>query len=172
VADQLALSPRERLERLLPPDEALVSRRSIEWLASARTPTILVGAVAAALQGAAQRPESGRVEVVAGDPVALIAEMTDAGFQPSDDPERWAEADRRWPWHMPEGGVIALASALPGARDYPDLRRSAQRLALDRTEVRVAHPRDLLRLADASPRESERAQVPGLRALLERLAAP
>jgi hypothetical protein len=33
--------------------------------------------------------------------------------------------------------------------------------------VVVAHPRDLLRIADASPREAERARVPGLQALLE-----
>jgi hypothetical protein len=36
-----------------------------------------------------------------------------------------------------------------------------------KTSIRVAHPRDLLRMADASPRESERARVPGLRALLD-----
>jgi hypothetical protein len=33
--------------------------------------------------------------------------------------------------------------------------------------VLVAHPRDLLRIADASTRDPERARVPGLQALLE-----
>jgi hypothetical protein len=71
------------------------------------------------------------------------------------------------PWILPDGGTIMLASNVPGTEDYRDLRRSARTLQLDDgTSVRVAHPRDLLRMADASPRESERARVPGLRALL------
>jgi hypothetical protein len=36
----------------------------------------------------------------------------------------------------------------------------------DGTTVAVAHPRDLLRMADASRRESEWARIPGLRSLL------
>jgi hypothetical protein len=171
VGDQLRLSPLERLERLLPRDEAAASRRALGWLGGARTPAVLIGGVAGALQGAPQRPGDGRVEVVPSDPVTFTAELTGAGFAPSDDPERWAETDRRWPWRAPDGGVIAVATRLPGSRDYPDLRRSARLVAVDEaTSIHAAHPRDLLRLADASPRETERAQAPGLRALLERLA--
>jgi hypothetical protein len=60
-----------------------------------------------------------------------------------------------------------LASNVPGTGNYRDLRRSARTVELDdSTSVRVAHPRDLLRMADASQRESERARVPALRALL------
>ena len=60
-----------------------------------------------------------------------------------------------------------LASNVSGTGDYRDLRRGARTVQLDDgTSIRVAHPRDLLRMADASPRESERARVPGLRALL------
>ena len=96
--------------------------------------------------------------------------MRDAGLVPRDTDERWADVDRRAPWVLPDGATIALASNVPGTGDYPDLRRSARTVELDRTRVPVAHPRDLLRMADASPRESERARVPGLRALLSHLA--
>jgi len=78
-----------------------------------------------------------------------------------------APGDRLERGTLPDGGTIALASNVSGTRDYPDLRRSARTAQLDDgTSVPVAHPRDLLRMADASPRESERARVPGLRALL------
>jgi len=63
-----------------------------------------------------------------------------------------------------------LASNIPGTGDYRDLRRAARTIEFDGTSIAVAHPRDLLRMADASPRESERARVPGLRALLSQQA--
>ncbi len=48
-----------------------------------------------------------------------------------------------------------------GTADYPDLRRSALPIEIDaKTKILIAHPRDLLRIADASPRESERARAP------------
>ena len=64
--------------------------------------------------------------------------------------------------------MLVVARNLPGTDDYRDLRRSACPIDLDaNTSVLVAHTRDLLRIADASPRASERARVPGLQALLE-----
>lgn len=172
VADQLALTPTERLERLMPAaakDDAL---RALRWLAGARTPAIVIGGVAAVLHGGPQQPQSGEVEFVSGDPYAMEAEMREAGLIPSDAEGRWADADRRAPWTLPDGGTIVLASHVAGSGDYPDLRRSAQTIQLDEgTSVRVAHPRDLLRMADASPRESEWARVPTLRALLSHPAA-
>lgn len=171
VVDQLALSPTERLGRLMPAaakDDAL---RALQWLARARTPTIVIGGIAAVLQGGPQQPGSGRVEFVSGDPFAMEAEMREAGLIPSDTDERWADVDRRAPWTLNHGGTIALASNLPGTGDYPDLRRSARIVRLDDgASLAVAHPRDLLRMADASPRESDWARVPGLRALLSHSA--
>jgi transcriptional regulator with XRE-family HTH domain len=167
VADQLELTATERLERLMPAmatDDAL---RALRWLAAARTPVIVIGGLAAVLQGGPQQPGDGQVEFVSGDPYAMEAELRAAGLIPSDVDERWADVDRRAPWALPDGGTIVLASNVPGTGDYRDLRRSARTVELDDgTSVRVAHPRDLLRMADASPRESERARVPGLRALL------
>lgn len=171
VEDQLALTPTERLGRLMPPAASDDTLRALRWLADARTPAIVIGGVAAVLQGGPQQPGGGRVEFVSGDPFAAEAEMRDAGLIPRDTDERWADVDRRAPWVLPDGATIALASNVPGTGDYPDLRRGALTVELDDgTNVRVAHPRDLLRMSDASPRESERARVPGLRALLSRLA--
>ncbi len=170
VADQLALSPAERLARLLPTEETARAIRALTWLASARTPTVLVGGIAAALQGAPQRPQDGRLEVVAGDPLAFTAAMDESGLEPTDTAERLADSDRRWPWTMPGGGTVVLAGALPGSGDYADLRRAAQPAQVHGVTISVAHPRDLLRLAEASPRSEEHARVPGLRALLSGLA--
>jgi transcriptional regulator with XRE-family HTH domain len=171
VDDQLERTPTERLGRLLPSAAYDETIHALRWLAGARTPAIVIGAVAAALQGAPQRPGSGRVEFVTADPFAMEGEMRNGGLVASDTDERWADVDARALWTLPEGGTIALASNVPGTGDYADLRRSAQTVELDgTTPVRVAHPRDLIRMADASPREAERARAPGLRALLDRTA--
>ena len=99
--------------------------------------------------------------------------MRGAGLIARDTDERWADLDRRAPWVLSDGGTVTLVTNVPGTRDYPDLRRAARIVQLDdRTRVAVAHPRDIVRMADASPRESERARVPGLRALLSRLDKP
>jgi transcriptional regulator with XRE-family HTH domain len=171
VDDQLALAPVDRLQKLLPADEAADAMRALSWLAAARSPSIVVGGAAAALQGAPQRPRDGGVEVVASDPLALTDEMAAGGLVPTDSDERFAESDRRWPWTLPGGGTVVLAGGLPGSGDFADLRRSAQQLDLGGVSVRVAHPRDLLRLAGASARESEQSRVPGLRALLSQVSA-
>jgi transcriptional regulator with XRE-family HTH domain len=167
VADQLELTATERLGRLMPATARDDALRALRWLAKARTPAIIIGGVAAALQGGPQRPSDGQVEFVSGDPYAIETEMREAGLTPIDTDERWADVDRRAAWTLPDAGTIVLASNVSGTGDYRDLRRGARTVQLDDgTSIRVAHPRDLLRMADASPRESERARVPGLWALL------
>jgi transcriptional regulator with XRE-family HTH domain len=169
VDDQLELPPIQRLERLLPSPSKDDTIRALRWLAGARTPIVVIGAVAAVLQGGPQRPGSGRVEFVSADPFAMDEEMRVGGLIAGDTEERWADVDARAIWKLPEGGTIALASGVPGTGDYRDLRRSSQSIELDeKTTVPVAHPRDLVRMADASPRERERALAPDLRALLDR----
>jgi transcriptional regulator with XRE-family HTH domain len=167
IADQLKLSPRERLDHLLAPAARRDAVRALKWIARSRTPSIVIGGVAAALQGGPQQLAGSAVEFVSSDPVATETEIKAAGLTAVDTEDRWADVDRREPWQMPGGGTIVMARAVPGSQDYADLRRSAQTVTLDgRTNVQVAHPRDLVRLADASPRKSERARVPALRALL------
>jgi len=168
VREQIALLPPKRLARLLPVETVRDAKRSLRWLADASTPTIVLGQVGAALLGAPQRPDGAQVEFVSEDPAATDGELRAAGLVPLDVDDRWREADVREPWTLQAGGTLALARKLPGTRDYRDLKRSASPLDFDaRTRVLVAHPRDLLRIADASTRDSERARVPGLQALLE-----
>lgn len=168
VADQLALQPIDRLHRLLPEKEAAEAARALKWLSDARTPAIVIGGIAAALRGAPQRPDGSGVEVVPGDQLGLTLEMEDAGLHATDSDERFAQVDRRWPWTLPGGGTVVVAGALPGSSGYADLRRGAGPVDIGGSNVQVAHARDLLRLAEASRRPSERARLPGLRALLAR----
>jgi transcriptional regulator with XRE-family HTH domain len=168
VSEQLALPPAKRLARLLAADAVRDAKRSLRWLASIETPTVVVGQVGAALLGAPQRPDSAQVEFVAADPVATDRELRAGGLIPVDVEDRWRDSDVREPWTLPGGGTLAMLRNLPGTSDYRDLHRGASPLDFDRrTTVLVAHPRDLLRIADASPRESEHAHAPGLQALLE-----
>ena len=142
--------------------------RDERWLAGAPTPTIVIGQAGAALLGAPQRPEGTQVEFVSADPVATDRELRSDGLAPVDLEDRWRQENVREPWTLPAGGTLVLVRHLPGANDYRDLNRSASPLDFDeRTRVLVAHPRDLLRIADASAHDPERARVPGLQALLE-----
>jgi transcriptional regulator with XRE-family HTH domain len=168
VADQLEISPEERLRRLMSTEAREDALRALRWIGVARTPAIVLGAVAAVLQGSPQRADRGHVEIVSSDRYSIEVEMRNAGFTPIDAEARWQDVDRREPWALPDGGAIVLAVDVPGAdAGYADLRRSAEKIVLDDgTSVAVAHPRDLLRLGDASSREGERARGPALRALL------
>lgn len=166
--DQLALKPMKRLEVLLPREQLREATRGLRWLAEADPRIIVVGSIGAALHGGPQRPESGAVEFVAEDPVAVETELRRVGGTPVDIDDRWRDADVRAPWNLKDGEVVVLASRVSGTRDYRDLRRSALSVDLgDERAAWVAHPRDLLRIADASPRDADRARVPGLRALLD-----
>jgi transcriptional regulator with XRE-family HTH domain len=167
IEDELDRTPIQRLRDALPDDEWRDARRGLRWLSRAGTPTIVIGGIAGVLQGAPQRPHSGRVELVSADAFSTEREMLAAGLVPIDSEERWLQEDGRALWSLPKGGTLALASNVPGTDDYRDLRRAAVEIQIDKnTAIKVAHPRDLLRMADASPREPERARVPGLRALL------
>jgi transcriptional regulator with XRE-family HTH domain len=168
VHEQFDLVPLKRLARLLPANAVRDAKRSLRFLALARTPTIVIGPVGATLLGAPQRPDGAQVEFVSEDPAATERELRAAGLVPIDVDDRWRETDVREPWALKEGGTLTLARNLPGTQDFRDLRRNASPVDVDaRTRVLIAHPRDLLRMADASLRESERARVPGLQALLE-----
>ena len=59
-------------------------------------------------------------------------------------------------------------SAPAGTQGYDDLRRDARRISLgEDLDVLVASLVDLLRVAEASPEDHDRARVPALRATLE-----
>lgn len=167
VEDQLALTPLERMRRLMSAAALRDALNGLRWLAAAQTPAMVVGSIAEVLQGAPNRPGSAHVEVVSSDPVATTRDMEAAGLAAVDTEARWAVTGRREPWTLAAGGTIELVIDLPGANGYADLRRGAEEVAVEKVgTVRVAHPRDLLRVADASTHAEDRARVPGLRALL------
>jgi transcriptional regulator with XRE-family HTH domain len=165
VQDQLALTPERRLRQLLPAAEVGALLQVLTTIAAVEYPAIVIGAVAAALQGAPQRPRESAVEVVPGDRDGLLGALERLGGTPTDDDERFNDVKRRWHWSVGPGTVV-VADRLAGASDYRDLRRSVVKVRIKRHEVGVAAPRDLLRLAEASPDDGDRAYVPGLRALL------
>lgn len=169
VDEQVELAPIERLRRLVPRDRLDQALDALRWTAGVQTPVIVIGDVAGVLQGAPQRLEDPQVEIMSRDPFSTESELRASGFEPADSEARWREIDRRYPWRRPSGAVVSLASDVPGSSGFADLDRSAETLHLNGSAaIAVAHPRDLLRLADAAPRESAQARVPGLRALLTR----
>jgi transcriptional regulator with XRE-family HTH domain len=171
VREQLALPTSRRLTRLLPAGSAADAKRALRWLSAARTQAVVIGQLGAAVLGAPQRPDTIQVEFVSADPVATDREFRAGGLSPIESDDRWRDVDVREGWMLPKGGALALARHVPGTADYPDLRRSALQIHVDsKATILIAHPRDLLRIADASPRESERAHVPGLQALLEAMS--
>lgn len=167
VRDQLRLTPEERLGRLLPRAELQEVEQALVAIARLRTPTILIGPLAAALQGSPQRPRDGAAEIVAADRERALGELAGMGAEASDDEERFAERDRRWRWLLPDRGAVVVVDRISGSGDFPDLRRDAASLGLSGGVLMLASPRDLLRLADASSRPADRAYRAGLRALLE-----
>lgn len=166
VEDQLALSPERRLRRLLPVDQVKPLLQGLAEVAAMETPLIVIGAIAGALQGAPQRPRGDAVEVVPRDRDGFLRALEGRGGSPTDDEERFNDVNRRWRWAL-GSGIVVVADRLAGASDYRDLRRAAVPLRIEGQELSVAAPRDLLRLAEASPDEGARAYAPGLRALLE-----
>jgi transcriptional regulator with XRE-family HTH domain len=171
ASDQLALAPVERLGTMLRPGSATWMLDALRWLAHVRTPVVLIGDVAAALQGAPQLVGDSCLEVVSRDPISTEAELNGAGFEPVDSEARWRATDRRLPWRSPTGAIVEIATDVPGNAAFHDLWSAADTMDIDdNTQVVVAHPRDLLRLADASPSDSARARVPGLQALLSQRA--
>jgi transcriptional regulator with XRE-family HTH domain len=166
VGDQLALDPEGRLRRLLPSGEVGPLLRTLGELSKMKSPAIVIGSIAGALQGAPQRPRGDAVEVVPRDRDGFLAAMEAGGGTPTDDEGRFNEVGRRWRWLFGSGDIVVV-DRLAGAADYRDLNRSAASLEVAGNELKVAAPRDLLRLAEASPAEGDRAYVPGLRALLE-----
>jgi len=164
---QLEMTPGERLEALLPKRAAASAERALNVVAQLEAPAIVLGPIAGVLQGAPQRPGATEVEVVVTDMVAAATELSTREFTPTDDARRFRQIDQRWRWDGPRRTSLTLASAVPGGGDYAALRRNAVPVAITSgAVVRVAHPRDLLRLAEASSDESQQARASGLRALL------
>ncbi len=75
--------------------------------------------------------------------------------------------DAAWRWRLPDGGSLAASLTPAGTRGYSDLRRGGELIALKDTVLQVACLRDLIRVADGSPRPERRASLTALWATLE-----
>lgn len=170
IAAQLRLSPSERVRQL----GRRLSLSPVEIagvLAVHEVRYVLIGEVAGAVHGWPITLDSGDYLLVPDDEPRNLealeraaASLGGTGGQ-VDDP--FGGFDTRLRWNL-LGNQALVASVEPaGSRGYRDLLRDAEVVALDAAFVQVASLRDLIRLADASLRERDRAFTPALWATLD-----
>ena len=163
IAQQLRLSPAERVRRLAPhgfdPLEILQAL-------SARSRFVVVGRVAGALHGWPITLGKRTLEIVPADPAMGRVEQAARGLgaEPVADAPR---GSRRW---LLGSGARLDATLVPaGTRGYGDLVRDCERMQIaPGVSVRVASLIDLIRIAEASPDPEERLFIAALWATLER----
>lgn len=172
IAHQLALAPADRV--------SLLARRLViapvaiaQALASHRVGYVLVGEIAGAVHGWPITLDSGEFLLVPDDAASNLEALERAaavlgGRGPElDDP--FTGLDARMAWSLP-GAQRLLASLQPaGSHGYRDLIRDAITVTFADAQVHVASLRDLIRLAEASPRERARAFTPALWATLDQV---
>lgn len=170
IAAQLTLAPAQRVERL-GRRLAIPLARIAGALAAEGVCYVLVGEVAGAMRGWPITLDSGEFLVVPDDEpenlegLERAAAALGADSQEFDDP--FGGLDSRWHWMLPGNQRLVVSLQPAGSRGYRDLVRDAEVLTLGGALVHVASLRDLIRLADASPRERERAFTPALWATLD-----
>jgi transcriptional regulator with XRE-family HTH domain len=170
IAEQLALPPSERVERLAG-RLAIAPADIAAALAAEEVRYVLAGEVAGAAHGWPITLDSGEFLLVPDDDAENLEAVDHAAAalgargRESDDPFGGFDARRRWP--LPGGQKLVMTVRPAGARGYRDLLRAAVPVTLSSASVLVASLRDLIRLADASPRERERAFTPALWATLD-----
>jgi transcriptional regulator with XRE-family HTH domain len=163
--DQLAINPAERLSGLVGDSwpgcrDALRAARVVGDVA------VVVGPVAAALQGAPQRPGDGRVDllVAPGDLAALNKRLIGQGAWPDGFEQAPSGRGRRERWQAGRGELTVQPAANAIA-----LRDRASAVAWDATNgdaTRVALVEDLLEMAETSPWPGDAVYRAGLRAVL------
>jgi hypothetical protein len=170
IAAQLAVTPSVRVERLgrrLPIAPADIAKA----LAAEGAQYVLAGEVAGAAHGWPVTLDSGEFLVVPNDvaenleAVERAAVALGSGGSELDEPFGGFDRRRRWP--LPGGQQLVTSVEPAGSPGYHDLLRDAESITLGDAPVPVASLRDLIRLADASPRERERAFTPALWATLD-----
>jgi transcriptional regulator with XRE-family HTH domain len=169
VAARRRLTPTERVRSLAvpgAPDPLAIAAA----LADVEVRCVLIGDVAGAAHGWPITLARGEYLVVAEEGrrnlerLAAAAESLGAGPQELEDPFAGRDVTIRWPL---EGGSLAVATQLSGTRGYRDVQRASRPVALEQAVVQVAALRDLIRIADASPRQERRVFLPALWATLE-----
>lgn len=143
IAEQLLLEPLQRVQRLaVDGGDDLVA--VLSRLGDANSRSVLVGAVAAALQGS---------PLVLADHVVEISGAA---------PEQLEVAE-----HLSGVWSVRAVSEPAGTHGYVDVLRDARRIELGRQSVLVASLLDLIRIADASSEPGAELQALACRAVLE-----
>lgn len=70
---------------------------------------------------------------------------------------------------MTKFGPLDLLMSPSATRGYPDLKRRSRTLEVHGVPVRVAHVEDLIRMKESTGRERDLVQLPTLRKLLDRV---
>jgi transcriptional regulator with XRE-family HTH domain len=173
ISRRLALTPTERVRALTAAGADPLAIAAALYRAEVRY--VLVGAVAAAARGWPIILGRGEYLIVPEDAKRNLSRLQQAaralgaGERQTEDP--YAGLEVTWRWPLPDGGSLAASLQPIGTRGYRDLRRSARQTALQDAVVEVASLRDLIRMADASPRSELRAFLPALWATLEQTEA-
>jgi ADP-ribose pyrophosphatase YjhB (NUDIX family) len=169
VAVRLRLTPAERVRTLAAPgapDPLAIAA----VLADMEVRYVLVGDVAGAVHGWPITLARGEYLLVPEDGprnlerLQAAAKALGGGARELEDP--FAGQDVTIRWSLP-GGSLAASIRLSGTRGYRDLQRACRPVALEQTVVQIAALRDLIRVADASPRQERRIFLPALWATLE-----
>lgn len=169
VSRRLRLTPTERVRDLAGGEWDPLSIAAVLYRADVRY--VLIGEVAAAAHGWPITLSRGEYLIVPEGAKRNLARLQAAtselggGGRRTDAPFGDLDVTSRWP--LSGGGELAVAIELPGTAGYRDLRRSARHVALQDAVVELAALRDLIRIADASPRPERRAFLPALWATLE-----
>lgn len=171
VHDQLDLGPTNRLEALLGARWP-ACRDGLRAAAAVGELGVLIGPVAAALNGAPQRPADGRVDLLVARSDA--EEVTERLLQHGAHPDGVEQAtpgrgsERRERWQTGQGFVTVRAHAA-GSEDVAAVHDRALPAMLNQDAVgvvRVALVEDLARIAAASAWSEDAVYLPGLRAVL------
>ena len=143
IAAQLALEPARRVQQLAGEGgDGLMA--VLAQLADSDSPCVVIGAVAAALQGA-PLVLGDRVVEVGGDGGGRIGTVK----------------DRCGAW------AVRVVTQPPGTRGFADLVRAADQIDIDGQPVLVASLLDLIRIADASRDPGAELQALACRAVLD-----
>jgi len=136
---------------------------------------VLIGEVAGAAHGWPITLARGEYLIVPEDAQRNLARLEEAamalgaGERQIDDP--YGGLDTAWRSTLHDGGSLVAGPRPAGTSGYRDLRRAARMIALEDAVVQLASLRDLIRIADASPRPERRAYLPALWATLEQTEA-
>ncbi|HEY7952043.1 MAG TPA: helix-turn-helix transcriptional regulator [Solirubrobacteraceae bacterium] len=169
IAQRLTLTPTERVRRLSTDTGDPLSLAMALYSHDVRC--VLIGEIAAAAHGWPITLARGEYMVVPENAERNLARLqaaaTALGATERQTEDPYSGLDTTWRWPLPGGGSLAATLQPAGTSGYRDLHRAARPTALSDAVVQLASLRDLIRIADASPRPERRAYLPALWATLE-----